>query len=44
MMEPLRKLKGGWLTDVTDDVERVTRRPAIRFEHFAQDSAAALQR
>lgn len=44
MMELLGKLKDGWLTDVTDDVERVLGRPAIRFEQFAQDSAAALRR
>ena len=44
MMELLGKLKGNWLTDVTDDVERVLGRPGIRFEQFARDSAAALRR
>ena len=44
MMALLGKLKDGWLSDVTDDVELVLGRPAIRFERFAQDSAAALQR
>jgi uncharacterized protein YbjT (DUF2867 family) len=44
LMELLGKLKENWLTDVTADVERVLGRPAIRFEKFAQDSAAALRR
>jgi uncharacterized protein YbjT (DUF2867 family) len=43
MLELLKKLKDDHLTDVTDDVERVTGRPAIRFEQFAADHHGKLR-
>lgn len=44
MGDLVAKLKDGWLTDVTDDVERVLGRPAIRFDQFAIDCADQLRR
>jgi uncharacterized protein YbjT (DUF2867 family) len=44
MMELLGKLRDGYLTAVTDDVERVTGRPAISFSRFADDYSAELRR
>jgi uncharacterized protein YbjT (DUF2867 family) len=44
MMELMSKLRDGHLTAVTDDVERVTGRPATSFDRFAEDHAAMLTR
>lgn len=41
--ELIGKLRGGWLTDVTDDVARILGRPPISFERFAADHAATLR-
>jgi uncharacterized protein YbjT (DUF2867 family) len=44
MTELIGKLRGGWLTDVTDDVARILGRPPISFEQFAADHAAMLRK
>lgn len=44
MTELVLKLRDDWLSDVTNDVERVTGEAPISFERFAEDNAHALRR